>query len=292
MSNVIWNNGEFLNISEVTISPLDRGFQFGDGLFETIRFQKGNILFLDDHINRLTDSLWALGYDTESPHIASVLNVSKLRSIVLKLADSNGLISKVCRIKVLISRGVQPDLGLPEPRFPTVIVMIFPYKEPSLEEYNYGWRTIVLEEAFTPSMSIHKSASYLFYLWAKQQAIDSDAQEAIIPDKDGMIAEGSVTSLLLYKDGVWYHPESKWKLPGITAKNTAIILERLGYKVKYKKVPKNGVKEFDTLWLLNSMLGIMPVRCVNNFTFPRKMNHLAEKVRNILFKANGSLLDL
>ncbi len=287
-NNIAWSNGRFLDISEVNISPLDWGFQFGDGLFETIRFQKGKILSLKDHVNRLTNSLSVLGYDISNSYVSSVLDTRKLKSIIFKIADLNGLMSRVCRIKIMISRGIQPDFGLPKPNSPTVIVMMFPYTEPSSEEYNRGWKVTILKEAFTPFMSIHKSTSYLFYLWVKQQAVNSNAQEAIIPDKNGMVAEGSMTSLLLYKNGVWYQPKSEWKLPGITVKSATTTLEQLGYRVKSKEIPINNIKEFGTIWLLNSMLGVMPVKSIDEFILPDKMSDLATKVRNILFKIGDS----
>ncbi len=285
MKNFIWHNLQIREASEVHISPFDRGFQFGDGLFETIRIQKGKILFLKEHISRLTNSLEFLNYDIEHPFIRPILNPKSLEKIVNELLILNNLENKVCRMKIILSRGAHPELSLPVPHSPTVTVMIFNYREPNYKEYITGWPAITLSEVFTPCLASHKSISYLFYLWARQQAAKLGAREAILPDKDGMVAEGTMSNVLLFKDNTWYFPQSKWQLPGITIKEVVSALSKLNYKVVFKQISIENLRDFSTIWLTNSMIGVMPVSTIDNHKLPSLQVDLAEKIRDGLFNS-------
>ena len=118
----IWLNGHFTPLDEARISPLDRGFLYGDGLFETIRAEKGKILYLRMHLDRLGASLSELRIAIDPmPDWSPILN---------RLLRENGLAPGIAAIKIIVTRGISPSLGLPAPEKPTVCVIAGPYDPP------------------------------------------------------------------------------------------------------------------------------------------------------------------
>lgn len=280
---IVWWNGEVEPISAVRISPLDRGFQYGDGLFETIRVEKGRALFLEEHLRRLGKSLRELGFNKNSENIRLILDASEIEGILRHLLERNGLGDWVSRLKIIITRGVTEGLGMPEPSEPTVLVMVVPYKPPDNEEYERGWDVVTLSHLFTPCFANHKTLNYLTFLMAREQARMRGAQEALLVDKAGYVSDGAASNFILFVDGFWVEPLSEWKLPGITMAKVVEFLQEMEQKVVKRRVCLQDLQRCDALWVTNSMVGVMPVRSVDGRSLPELKADLAGLIRRRLF---------
>ena len=248
---ILWLNGQFTSVREAAISPLDRGFLYGDGVFETIRSERGRILYLADHLERMSESLRALRIHA--------LPELEWHDLATELVARNHLSNEVASVKIVVSRGVCQEMGLPVCESPTVCIMARKYCEPERSIYRKGWRLQVFRQGFAPPLAKHKSLNYLYFMLARQQALDDGADEALILDSHERIAETSAGSILARTNGNWWTPANEYQLPGVTLKVVSSILRRKGREVQKRETGLDDLCRAETVWVLNSLLGIMPV---------------------------------
>jgi branched-chain amino acid aminotransferase len=252
---IVWLNGSFLPAHEAAILPLDRGFLYGDGLFETIRSENGSILYLHEHLERLRRSMAVLRI--------SVDPTVKWDVILKDLLLENGLLGEVSVVKIIVTRGVCSGLGLPQPSPPTICLTAQKYIPPTSQSYQRGWRLHTFRTGFSPPLSGHKTLNYLYFLTARQAALDADADEALILDSQGKIAEASTGSLLARAEGKWWTPASPHQLPGITLTQVSRLLTEAGQRIESRTAGPADIHSAETVWLLNSLMGIMPVSSID-----------------------------
>jgi branched-chain amino acid aminotransferase len=257
----IWLNGELLPQAQARVSVNDRGFQFGDGLFETLRVQDGRVQFLADHLERLRASAQVF----RLPFPGELCWPERLA----RLLEVNGLTWGPARVKILLSRGLAEGLGLPEDCHPTLVIWAYPYQPPSPAEYAGGWPVTVFPQGRSTFVGCHKSLNYLFYLAARQYALDQGAKEALILEADGSVSEGAATSLVYCASGRYYTPQSASALTGVTVAvlRRALMARSLTLEVRPTTVTQLRLAE--GLWLANSLMGLMPVASLEGMLVPR-----------------------
>ena len=254
-SEFVWLNEELTPLEKAVVSVNDRGFLYGDGFFETLRVEDGRPQFLQEHLARLRASARAfrIPFPEDFPWT----------ECLSRLLVANGLEQGLARVKILLSRGAAPALGLPEVARPTLVIWAQPYIPPGLEEYARGWGLATFPEQRTTFIGRHKSLNYLFYLAARQHALDRGADEALILEADGLVSEGAATSLVYTRDGVFYTPQAPSALPGVTLEVLGRGLERRGLALTYLPTTLNQIAQAEGLWLTNSLMGVMPVSSLN-----------------------------
>lgn len=272
----VWLNGSFLPSDEACVSPLDRGFLYGDGFFETIRARDGRPLYLREHLERLYASLSAF-------HIALAPPVPEWAQIIESLLRQNGLVRGAASIKILVSRGIEPSPGLPSIVRPTVCVFANGYVPPPPEEYEKGWGLHILTEGFSPPLAAHKSLNYLYFMAARQAALDCGRREAVLLDRDGNVSETSAGSLLARTGGRWWTPQSACQLPGITIRTVCSILLDAGDEVENRPAGPDDLLAAQTVWVLNSLIGIMPAAQIDGRPVSDPACADAARLRDLLF---------
>jgi branched-chain amino acid aminotransferase/para-aminobenzoate synthetase component 1 len=260
MEEFVWLNDNLIPRSQARVSVNDRGFLYGDGLFETLRAEAGRVLFLPEHLERLRASVRAfrLPFPENTPweeRLAQVL-------------EANGLSRGPARVKILLSRGVAPGLGLPQDCHPTLVIWGQPYTPPPPAEYAAGWPVAVFPEGRSTFVGRHKSLNYLFYLAARQYALDRGAREALILEADGLVSEGAATSLVYLHQERYYTPASASALPGVTVTVLGRGLTARGLTLTARSTPLTQLQEAHGLWLANSLMGLMPVASINGTPMP------------------------
>lgn len=280
VERVLWLNGRFANEGEALISPLDRGFLYGDGVFETMRVEKGFVLYLEDHLERLQRSLASLRIALASP--------PDWETVFEELLRRNGLAeSQTAAAKIVVTRGVIPGLGLPSQERPTICVTVQPYAPPSAAAYEKGWSVRVFREGFSPPTARHKSLNYLYFLMARQAALDEGADEALIADPEGRIVEAAAGSLLVRAGGRWFRPAGRFQLPGTTIGQAVKLLQEAGYEVEEQSFTVEELLSAQTVWVLNSLMGVIPVSQVNGLPMPEPAAEEASRLRTALFQRGG-----
>ena len=203
-----------------------------------------------------------------------------------ELLAANGLLTGLAAVKILLTRGEAPGLGLPAAWSPTLVIYARPYLPPSPEEYATGWPVVVFPERRTTFIGRHKSLNYLFYLAARQYALDQGAREALILEADGSVSEGAATSLVLAMKERLFLPAAASALPGVTVAVLARSLKRRGKNLEQTPRSLSEVEQADGLWLANSLMGLMPVSALAgkpvplaSETFARLQECLAQEAR-------------
>ncbi len=216
----VWLNDDLVPVDQARVSVNDRGFQYGDGFFETVRAEGGKVYFLTEHLARLEASAAAfrLPFPRDLPWAERLS----------RLLAANGLDRSPARVKILLSRGVAGGLGLPAAGQPTLVMWARPYEPPPPPEYAAGWPAVIFPERRTTMIGRHKSLNYLFYLAARQYALDRGAREAIILEADGLVSEGAATSLVYLSQGRYCTPAAASALPGVTVAALSRALAREG----------------------------------------------------------------
>jgi len=256
----VWLNEEMVPQDRALVSINDRGFLYGDGFFETLRAEDGRPQFLKEHLARLRASAQAF-------RIPFSENFSWEERLGRVLA-ANGLSQGLARVKILLTRGAAAGLGLPGEARPTLVIWAQSYTPPSPGEYAQGWPLAIFPERRTTFIGRHKSLNYLFYLTARQYALDRGANEALILEVDGLVSEGAATSLVYTQDGVFYTPQAPSALPGVTLEVLGRGLKRRGLALKFLPTTLTQLSQDEGLWLTNALMGVMPVSSLDGRSLP------------------------
>lgn len=256
--SAIWLNGSFLDDSLPAISARDRGFLYGDGLFETMRAYGGRTFQFPEHLERMAASAAFL-------RIALPYGAAALEEAAQELLRRNGLAEAV--VRVALSRGAEsPGLGLPDGGKPTVLVQTRPFEAPPERLYRRGADVIlasVRQNADSP-LPRHKTANYLLCLLARQEARDAGATDAVILNQHGQVCEATTANLFWAKGGnLGTPPVHCGLLPGVTRANVLRLAEGLGIATEERPISAGELFEADEIFLTNSVAEIMPVRKVD-----------------------------
>lgn len=247
MSDIVYLNGDYLPLSEAKVSVLDRGFLFGDGVYEVIPAYAGRLFRLEDHIVRLNNSLAGI-------RLPLSYSVADWQAIFQPMLDS----SKDQYIYLQVTRGyaAKRDHGFPEQIVPTVFAMCSEIK-PFAGRVN-GIRAVTLDDTRWQMCNI-KAITLLANLLLRQDALDKDCAEALLV-KDGYVTEGAASNLFAVIDGVLVTPAKNHEiLPGITRD---VILELAAANhVAYREdvISLEQLKAASEVWVTSSTREIVPV---------------------------------
>lgn len=207
MAEISFLNGEYVNLNEAKISVLDRGFLFGDGIYEVIPVYGGHMFRLQRHFKRLQRSLSAIGLP--GPYAES-----EWLEILEELIRRNK--AEDVGIYLQITRGVaHRDHAFPQEVHPTVFAMVNPIKPMSSVVAERGVAAIALPDNRWARCDI-KSISLLGNVLLRQQAVEQEAVEAILL-RDGEVTEGAASNVFIVHKGiVKTPPKSDHLLPGVT----------------------------------------------------------------------------
>jgi D-alanine transaminase len=247
MSDKVYLNGEYLPLSEAKVSVLDRGFLFGDGVYEVIPVYAGRLFRLEDHVVRLNNSLAGI-------RLPLSYSVADWQAIFQPMLDS----SKDQYIYLQVTRGyaAKRDHGFPEQIVPTVFAMCSEIK-PFAGRVN-GIKAVTLDDTRWQMCNI-KAITLLANLLLRQEALDKDCAEALLV-KDGYVTEGAASNLFAVIDGVLVTPAKNHEiLPGITRD---VILElAAANNVAYREdvITLEQLKAASEVWVTSSTREIVPV---------------------------------
>ncbi|PSQ33723.1 4-amino-4-deoxychorismate lyase [Halobacteriales archaeon QS_9_70_65] len=258
-------NGELVPREEATVSVDDRGFRYGDAVFETCRAYGGEVYAWDRHVDRLRASCETLGMVEAAPDDLAVR--------VAETLDANDLADAYVRISV--SRGVQPGKLTPQPDVdPTVVVYVKPLPQGGVDGEPVWDGPAVVQSVKTrrvPGAALPADAKTHNYLDAvlarlelRRAANDSHRpDEALMRDVDGNVAECASSNLFFVDDGVVKTPAAGSLLPGITRELVVELAEAEGFPVETGRYSLDDVREADEAFLTNSTWELRPVERVD-----------------------------
>ncbi|WP_116812765.1 D-amino acid aminotransferase [Steroidobacter cummioxidans] len=248
-------NGEYLALRDARISPLDRGFLFGDSVYEVLPVFGGRMFLFREHFDRLARSLREIRL--ENPHTHE-----QWRGILDQLIALNGGGSD-SYIYVQVSRGMEygRNHAFPAVVKPTVFVMASPMPVFTDEQRATGLSAITLEDFRWGRCDI-KSTSLLANVLMKQQAADAGASEALIV-RDGQVLEGSSSSVFIVKGGVLITPPNSHRiLPG-TTRDAALSLATNVMPIEIRSIALEELRAADEVWISAATRDVLPVTRVD-----------------------------
>lgn len=253
---IVYLNGELLPLSEAKVSVLDRGFLYGDGLFETIRVYRGKPFLFEAHLARLFQG---------AKRIKLKLGLSRreLRQAIEHLLKANQLLEAVLRLTVTRGLGEVGRLSFSLDAQPTVTIVARPFKPYPEKFYRQGVKVIVLPDQRSRLCSL-KSLNFLPNLLARQEAEKKKAFEALFVDEKGYLAEGTVSNIFAVFGGKLLTPPVELGLlPGVTRALVLKLARENGIICREEKFTLSAFEKAEEVFLTNTTIEIMPVTRIN-----------------------------
>jgi D-alanine transaminase len=250
--SVVYFDGRFVQKSEVRVSPDDRGFLLGDGIYEVAAAYDGRFVALDRHMERLRRSLREsrIGADVADP----------LETVFLELLERNGFAeSGKIMVYLQVTRGAAPRThAFPKIACrPTVYGYAAPFS-PEMDQIRSGISAITVPDMRWSRCDI-KVISLMANCLANQDAKDAGAYEAILI-RDGIALEGTHTSFFAVKDGiVRTAPLTNLILPGITREIVVEAALRDGIDVREEAVPAADLFDADELFITGTTTEVVSI---------------------------------
>lgn len=242
-------NGDYLPLEECKVSVLDRGFIFGDAIYELIPVYNSKPFYLEAHLTRLVHSLAQT--KIHNPHDDAGWN-----AIINRLVKESG--PEQFSVYLQVTRGVAPrDHTFPVNTQPTVFAMTNPWPKAN-DNYTKGLTIVTLEDMRWDRCDI-KVTSLLANVLKKQEAKDADADEAILI-RDGFVLEGSATNVFIVKNGqVMTAPKNNLILPGITRDVVVELLNENNIPLLEEAATEEQLRAADEVWITSSTKECAPV---------------------------------
>ena len=249
-TSTVYLNGQYMPQDQALVPVTDRGFIFGDGIYEVIPVYGGRLFRLEEHLQRLSNSL--AGVRIDNP-LSNEEWTRTLNELVQKNGDGEQ------SVYLQITRGQAPrDHAFPDDTTPTVLISTSPLKAASTTLLEQGVSAITLEDIRWKYCHI-KAIALLPNILLRQQAVDAGALEAILI-RDGLITEGAASNLFIVKDNTIITPaKGPFLLPGITRDLMLELAATNAMPYKETDITAAELFEADEIWLSSSTKEILSV---------------------------------
>lgn len=252
--NKVWINGHFVDTKDAKVSVFDRGFLYGDGVFETMRSYAGIIFKLDEHLDRLFRSLVVI-------KIKAPYSKSYFKNAVYAALKTNKITSGYIRIAVTRGEG-RFGIGYKDDFKPNVIIAAKEFEGYPEWMHKRGLRAEAagFKQNEYSELARIKSMNYLNYILARFYAKENGYDEAILENTAGYITEAATSNIFFVKKNAVTTPSlDSGILPGITRDVVIGIIKKLRLKLNEKKVSYRELMNADEVFLTNSLAEILPV---------------------------------
>jgi len=253
--NIVFLNGQFMDIDKAKVSVLDRGFSYGDGLFETMRAYHGRVFRLGLHLERFCKS--AAEIFLKMPYSRNELSL-----IISDTIKKNNFQEAI--IKLTATRGSSdPGLSIGSALSPTLLAHARPFSPLPKEYFAKGVKVITVPSSAFRISGLRgqiKSCNYLSHIMLKKMADDQGDFDAITLKDDGTVCEGTTSNIFIVKDGVLMTPPvSEYVLAGVTRKVVLEIADNQGIACRLENFSNRDIYNADEAFLTNTGIEILPV---------------------------------
>ena len=257
----VWLNGRLAPAAGPHLSVADRGFQLGDGVFETLRARGGHVTELGEHLRRLRHS--ADGLDIALPAGAEDAISAGIGALLAAegLAGPDGDAS----VRITVSRGVLPGRGLlphVEGIEPTVVIQVWPVSPPPPDHLEHGLHVVASAIRRDPEnpLAALKTTSRADYVHARLEARRAGADDAVFLTVDGYLSEATTANVFIVRGDEIATPALDCAiLPGTTRAWVLAWAARAGLRTEEGWLTTRDLAEADEAFLCSSVAGILPV---------------------------------
>jgi D-alanine transaminase len=246
-SDTVYLNGHYLPLSDAKISVMDRGFLFGDGVYEVIPAYAGRLFRLEDHLQRLDNSLRSIRL--QNPH-----NREQWRDILTPLLQKD--LDQSVYLQITRGAALKRDHAFPKDVPPTVFAMVSginPYAD-----HENGVKAISMEDSRW-KLCDTKAITLLANVLLRQAAVDQGCAEALL-FKDGYLTEGAASNAFAVINGILMTPpKSPAILPGITRDVILEIAKKNNIPCSEQAIAKTDINNASEIWVTSSTREIIPI---------------------------------
>ena len=257
MRELAFVNGEFMPIEEAMIPIEDRGYQFGDAVYEVVNSFKGKFFGLEEHLDRLERSLRELSYPSVSRE--------KIKDGMLEMLNRSGM--DRASVYLQISRGVAPrNHAYSGVNGVQIIMTVREVKEVPETLRIKGVPAITVEDIRWGRCDI-KTVQLLANSLAKQKAVESDAYDAIFVTKEGVVRETTISNLFIVQGGIVItHPVNHHILNGITRIMTIDCCREIGLPIEEQTFTAKEMFAADEVFFTGTTIEVLPVVTIDEQT--------------------------
>ncbi|GMQ88726.1 MAG: D-amino acid aminotransferase [Gammaproteobacteria bacterium] len=252
----VYLNGNYLAMKDACVSVMDRGFLFGDGVYEVIPAYGGKLFRLSHHLDRLQNSL-------DGIRLANPFSNSAWQEILNDVLERNSEQTDTRNdqsVYLQVTRGsaAKRDHSFPDRITPTVFAFSNPIAEPDPASTTQGVAAITLDDIRWQYCAI-KAITLLPNVLLRQQAADNDAVEALLI-RDGLVIEASASNVFVVRDGtILTPPKGEQMLPGITRDLVLELAEQHALPYRVTDISENTLRQADEIWVTSSTKEVVPV---------------------------------
>lgn len=254
MANVLphaYLNGRFLSLAAARISPLDRGFLFGDGVYEVIAVYAGRPFHLREHLARLA-------YSLENIRLGNPHSPAQWSALLAELVAKNGGGDQALYLQITRGADEGRDHAFPANLQPTVFAMCSPLAAPDAQWLARGARAATLEDIRWRRCDI-KAVTLLGNILLRETARERGCEEAVLV-RDGVATEGTASSLFMVHEGVLVTPpKSRDLLPSITRDVVLALARENGIACREAAIPLAQLQQAEEIWLASTTREVYPV---------------------------------
>lgn len=261
MGTLVNLNGTFFPPEEAVISVFDRGFLFGDSVYETVRTYHGRPFLMDQHLTRL-------GRSAERLWLAVPGGMEHVRAELLRTLEAAK--NPESYLRIMITRGARAgfvSLDLETAGDSSLVMIVRPFLGYEPEAHLEGVDVALVGVLRTGRQSLDpkiKSGNYLNNIVALHEARSHGAFECLMPNREGDLTEGSTSNVFLVKGGAVLTPSIDCGLlDGITRSFVLELAQETGYPVREERLGRDDLFGADEVFLTSSLKEVMPVRSLN-----------------------------
>jgi len=247
----VFLNDRIVDATEAHISVTDSGLLYGMGLFETMRCNNGKVFAIEDHLERLFNSIKVLA-------LLNTYDKNYIKGAIGKVIEASGLSD--ARVRLTLTNGTtQADQEQPEPTLLITATEFTPYPA---EYYQKGVTVILTDFRQNPTDPTcgHKTTSFFPRLLALNNAHSKRAAEALWFTDDNRLAEGCVSNVFVVKDSVLHTPLTETPiLPGVARKTVLQIAEKESIEFVEKDITISELLGADEVFVTNIIMLVLPV---------------------------------
>ena len=251
---VYFADGSFTERDGLNISIDDRGYYFGDGVYEVVKVYGGELFTVHEHISRLFESATKI-------KLPVLYTPEQLIDVARELITRNEI--SVGHIYIQVTRGASPrQHQFPDPEVPSIVTAYAVENARPIGNLEKGVAVKSVEDIRWLRCDI-KSLNLLGSVLAKQEAHEAGCAEAIL-HRDGLVTEGASTNMFGIKDGIVHtHPVTNLILNGITRQVVLNLCEELGIQVNEKAFTLEEALEMDEFFYTSTTAEVMPVLTID-----------------------------
>jgi D-alanine transaminase len=273
MNDVLYFNGRFTTTAERVLSVEDRGFQFGDALYEVFKFVGRRPIFLADHYRRLERGLREI-------EIRSPWDERRFAAVMRELIERTAFDEGIVYIQISRGEGERKHFYA-ENLEPTVVAYSRAFQFPDAAKKENGIRLVTTPDLRWKHCDV-KSVNLLANALAKKKAQRAGADEVLLLD-GGIVREGASSNFFVVRGGdVITHPLDEHILPGVMRDRVIGLAEQAGIRIDQRPVAVDELTEIDEAFITSTTMGVMPVSAIDGRTITTGIGAATLRLQHLL----------